>query len=52
MILESVLKTSINITRILEGKEKEKGLEAFFFLITQNFSKQMKDFKPHIQLMQ
>lgn len=51
MILESVLKTSINITGILEGKEKEKGLEAFF-LITRNFSKQMKDFKPHIQLVQ
>lgn len=53
MIPVSAIKTSIVITGVLETKKKKNWVDTNFKnIVFENFSKQMKDFKPHIQLIQ
>ena len=54
MIPVSGIKTSIGITGVLKANKKKKNwVDANFKkIVFENFSKQMKDFKPHIQLIQ
>lgn len=53
MIPVSGIKTSIGITGVLKTKKKKNWVDTNFKkIVSENFSKRMKDFKPHIQLIQ